>query len=142
MPDLKALRERLEKMADRANRHQRGTLAEMDASHMTALIAEEADLRAAARCVQALDDARETLFAYGQENDGTQWPWWAVVRNNGMGDRGILAGPFFSRERAEQHRKAREHEYGRKSLVWCFSGHHSQHYRGLIEAIESAVKHG
>lgn len=86
--------------------------------------------------MEKLSEARKILFAYGQENDGTSHPWWAVVSKSRMGAHAILAGPFFSRERAEQHRQARLYEYGKGSVVWCFSGHNSQHYRDLREALK------
>lgn len=79
--------------------------------------------------------ASEILFAHGDDNDGTAYPWWAVVAKNRMGPSAILAGPFFSRERAEQHRQARLYEYGKGSVVWCFSGYQSWHYRDLREAL-------
>jgi len=81
-----------------------------------------------------LAEARKILFSYGEKNDGTAHPWWAVVKKNRMGAQATCAGPFFSRERAEQHAKAREHEYG-KTITWCFSGHHSQHYVALRKAL-------
>ncbi len=96
------------------------------------------DLHDAARCVGALAETKKILFAYGDKNDATSWPWWGVAAKNRMGPSAILAGPFFSRERAEQHRKAREYDYGKGSIVYCFSGYHSHHYRDLIAAVEAA----
>ena len=79
--------------------------------------------------------AREILFAYGEENDATAQPWWAVVKRSGMGEFAILAGPFFSRRRAQEHYEARKYEY-KKAIVYCFSGHHSQHYKELREVLK------
>jgi len=76
---------------------------------------------------------KRVLFAYEEfeeGNEGSAHPWWAVVQKNKMGARAICAGPFFSRERAQRHATAREHEYG-KTIVYCFSGHRSEHYRVL-----------
>lgn len=84
---------------------------------------------------EKLQKAREILFAYGDENDGTAHPWWAVVKRSRMGEHSILAGPFFSRQRADEHYKAREYEY-KKAIVYCFSGHYSQHYRELREVLK------
>jgi 3-mercaptopyruvate sulfurtransferase SseA len=81
------------------------------------------------------EQARSILFAYGDKNEATAHPWWAVVYKNGMGARAIAAGPFFSRERAERHLEARRYEYGRGAIVYCFSGHRSQHYVDLREAL-------
>ena len=84
---------------------------------------------------EKLQKAREILFAYGEENDATAHPWWAVVKRNHMGEHAILAGPFFSRERALQHYLGRKYEY-RKAIVYCFSGHNSQHYKELREILK------
>lgn len=84
-----------------------------------------------------LAEARKILFSYGEHNDGTAHPWWAVVKRNRMGAQAICAGPFFSRSRAADHAEARKHEYG-KTIVWCFSGHRSQNYVELRKALEVA----
>lgn len=93
------------------------------------------DLLAAASAIEAREKASEILHAYGKDNECTSHPWWAVVRKNAMGSNAILAGPFFSRQAAENHRKAREYEYGAKSIVFCFSGHRSRHYKELRAAL-------
>lgn len=82
-----------------------------------------------------LSVARAVLFAYGQENEGTAHPWWAVINPHRKGPQAIIAGPFFSRERAEQYREARLYEHGPKAIVYCFSGHASWHYKDLREAL-------
>ena len=56
-----------------------------------------------------------------------------------MGESSILAGPFFSREAAERHRRAREYDYGKKSIVFCFSGHWSHQYKELRAIIREAL---
>ena len=83
--------------------------------------------------------AVEALFAYGDRNEMTADPWWAIVAKNRMGSNAILAGPFFSRERAEEHRQARLYEYGKGSIVFCFSGHRSQHYKDLRAALTATA---
>ena len=87
-----------------------------------------------------LKEAAAIAFAYGKDNEITEDPWWAVVRKNGMGSNAILAGPFFSRDAAEKHRKAREYEYGAKSIVFCFSGHRSHQYKELRQALRAAME--
>lgn len=69
-------------------------------------------------------------------NEGTAYPWWCVVAKNRMGASSILAGPFFSRERAEAHRQARICEYGKGSIVYCFSGYNSGDYRDLVDRLK------
>ena len=91
------------------------------------------------RCVyERLHEAESSLeimarqiLAFGEENDYTQFPWWGIVRKVGFGRHEIVAGPFFSRQQAEQQRNARIHEYGDKSLTYCFSGHDSHPFRDL-----------
>lgn len=89
----------------------------------------------AERAEAKLAKAREILFAYGEENDGTADPWWAVLKRNRMGEDAIVAGPFFSRDRAAQYTEARAHDIG-KTIVYCFSGHGSWHYRELREVLK------
>ena len=84
---------------------------------------------------EKLTKAREILFDYGENNEGTADPWWCVVAKNRMGPSAILAGPFFSREVAEGHRMARIYEYGKGSIVFCFSGYYGRPYRDLREAL-------
>lgn len=36
-----------------------------------------------------------------------------------------IVGPFGSRKRAEEHRKAREYHYGEDSVVFCHSAYYS-----------------
>lgn len=72
-------------------------------------------------------------------NEATAYPWWCVVAKNHLGALSILAGPFFSRDRAEAHRQARIYEYGHGSIVYCFSGHNSEHYRDLIDSAMKAT---
>ncbi len=82
--------------------------------------------------------ARQILLAHGGENDGTAHPYWCVVKRNVMGANCIMAGPFFSRESAEAHRKSSEYEYGAKSIVYCFTGYYSKPYRELLELFKGA----
>lgn len=89
-----------------------------------------------ARKAEAFDKICALLFGYS-DNEGTGHPWWAVVRRGSFGRMIVLAGPFFSRERAEGHRKAREYEYTSKSFVYCFSGHSSCDY---IELRDIAIE--
>jgi hypothetical protein len=96
-------------------------------------IAEEAEAK--------LEEARAILFAY-TDNEITAHPWWAVVIRNRMGSSAIAAGPFFSRERAEKHMEARRYAYGKAAYVYCFSGHASEHYTALREALEKPKTSG
>lgn len=89
---------------------------------------------------ETLKQVHSILFAYGDKNDITAHPYWAIVKNGRMGPETILAAPFFSREAAMNHRNARIYEYGQKSYVYCFSGHWSSQYKELREIVKQAVK--
>lgn len=78
---------------------------------------------------------KDILFAYGENNDITAHPWWAIVRKGGFGRLELLCGPFFSRESAERKRTNRIYHYGEKSFVYCFSGHDSPDYVELRRAV-------
>jgi 3-mercaptopyruvate sulfurtransferase SseA len=84
-----------------------------------------------AKAEETIRKAQEILFAYGANNEASAHPWWAVVKDAGLGRMVILDGVFFSRERATELLEARRYEYGPKAYVYCFSGHRSEHYREL-----------
>lgn len=67
-----------------------------------------------------------------ERREGTGYPWWAIVRRTSGGAFILLDGPFFSREEAENLRTSKPHDYGKSSLVYCFSGHRSESYKDLI----------
>lgn len=86
-------------------------------------------------------DALTQIFAYGDKNDYTSDPWWAITRESKIGTIGevVLAGPFFSREQAEHQLKNRRYHYGGKARTYCFSGYDSYPYRKLREDAEKAL---
>lgn len=87
-----------------------------------------------------LEKARAILFAHEEKNDGTEHPWWGVVKDAGRGEVILLEGPFCSRARATRLLEARRYEYGNAAYVYCFSGGRSQHYRELRELLGPAPK--
>lgn len=88
---------------------------------------------------ERLEQVRELVFSYS-DNEITDHPWWAVVRKNGMGSSAICAGPFFSRERAEECCEARRHEWGKGAFVFGFSGYRSEHYKRLRDLLDPDKK--
>lgn len=82
---------------------------------------------------------KEILFAYGDKNDFTAHPWWAIAQRVEIGkltgDYVVLAGPFFSRQSATDQLEARRHHYGHKAIVHCFSGNESRDYVELRQAV-------
>lgn len=82
--------------------------------------------------------ARSILFA-SEDNEATADPWWAIVKSTRPGREEVLAGPFFSRKRAESMLEARRHDWGRKAFVFCFSGYYSAHYKELRATLKPKV---
>lgn len=83
-----------------------------------------------------------------EEHEGTESPWWAIVdpNQNMSMDLGMAAaqitGPFFSRESAEGHLKARRYAFGARAAVWCFSGYWSVQYKEACREAARAAKTG
>lgn len=67
--------------------------------------------------------------------EGTAFPWWAILDPEQMMRPDVyrlaamVTGPFFSRESAEAHLRARRHAFGPRACVYCFSGHDSNNWR-------------
>ena len=99
----------------------------------------EAQLAEARRDGERLKEVRDLVFSYS-DNEITDHPWWAVVRKNGMGSSAICAGPFFSRERAEECCEARRYEWGKGAFVFGFSGFRSEHYKTLRDLLDPDKK--
>ena len=96
------------------------------------------------------------------DNEATAYPWWVIVNPthvmpsddipatyvNDDGDvvndestyvddstiAFSITGPYFSREEAEAHLRARHYAYHPDAKVWCLSGHETQVYRDAIDA--------
>ena len=111
------------------------TLAVPDLNGYELTADDEATIRHALALIERYRGAQTILYSYGEANEITAHPWWAVVIRNRMGANAIAAGPFFSRERATEHMEAQRHEYGKAAYVFCFSGHASQHYIALRAAL-------
>lgn len=83
----------------------------------------------------------QIVLAHGENNDGTAFPWWGIAEEVKIGScrnqYAILAGPFFSRESAKSKLEARRHHYGKRAIVYCFSGHDSPDYRELFALAKS-----
>lgn len=71
--------------------------------------------------------------------DGTSYPWWAITLEVKGWQRGeaLLAGPFFSRETAEDYLRDCRHNFPDRARVYCFSGHQSPVFRELRKAAEA-----
>ena len=86
-----------------------------------------------------LNVIKDNMIGY-TENEGTSYPWWAICKKGSFGRILVIEGPFFSRELAENHRKARIYDYKEKSFVYCFSGHQSAGYRTVVDTLRSVAK--
>lgn len=88
------------------------------------------------------------LRAYGEENDMTSFPWWAICEHE-MADDGdgphktgrviLVRGIWFSREAAANHLERKRYNYGPDAFVYCFSGCDSHQYRELNEMAQAEV---
>lgn len=69
-----------------------------------------------------------------ENNEGTAAPYWLIIDPKQMmkpdpfyvGD--MVTGPFFSRESADNHLKARAHAFSSRAIVYCHSGHANREY--------------
>jgi hypothetical protein len=71
-------------------------------------------------------------------NEGTESPWWIIIdpkQNFSTGDRGLYAiagmitGPFFSREEAQDFLDRTSYNFSKNAKVYCHSGYPSKQYK-------------
>lgn len=79
-----------------------------------------------------------------QDNEITESPWWMIIDPRGMIHSASqiesrITGPFFCREDAEAHIKARRYAFYKQPVVWCLSGYWSHRYKGLLRGIRTAA---
>lgn len=95
------------------------------------------------------------------DNEGTESPYWLIIDPSNLGlswkdgDETVFAaldeenvhrtghrvtdcitGPFFSREDAAQHLKARRYAFSDQTFVYCHSGYASRKYKTFCQEIE------
>ena len=63
--------------------------------------------------------------------ESTDYPVWIIVSGRRMYT--YHAGPWFSREAAEEHLASKRHRYPKSAVVYCTSGWMSDDYRHLCE---------
>lgn len=70
-----------------------------------------------------------------EDNECTSTPWWIIIdprQNMGLdihvAAQGV-AGPFFSREEAEETLKRTQYNYSREAAVYCKSGYYTKQYK-------------
>lgn len=70
-----------------------------------------------------------------EENESTDSPYWMIInpRQSMRADfqeiASMITGPFFSRESAQTHLDNRRYAFGKRAVVYCFSGYWSQQYK-------------
>lgn len=91
----------------------------------------------------------EIKLIVSEENEGTESPWWMIIKpqqNFSKGEQGIcniagmITGPFFSREEAEDELKNRRYDYGQNAVVWCASGYNSWQYKNALRKAKQEPK--
>jgi hypothetical protein len=89
--------------------------------------------------MDALHEISDTLKI--AECEGTESPWWVIVdpsqnmRKDVHVSAGQITGPFFSREDAQEHFKARRYNFSDKACVYCMSGYWSKKYKNLCREL-------
>lgn len=80
---------------------------------------------------------RKITLEASEETESTASPWWMIIdpRQNFRTDNqalhdiaGMITGPFFSREEAEDFLSATRYNFGKNAKVFCHSGHNSKQY--------------
>ena len=81
------------------------------------------------------------------KNEGTAEPWWVIVDPKQMMApdpyavmMGMITGPFFSREEANEILSARRHHYSPRAVVYCASGCYTNHYRKACREAEAKAR--
>lgn len=74
------------------------------------------DLTSAESRLQAV---RDEVFAYGDNNLGTDVPFWFIAMNGMSGHKVFLAGIFFSQEDATAHLESKRHRYPKSAHTYC-----------------------
>jgi hypothetical protein len=73
-----------------------------------------------------------------EENEATAYPYWMIIPpgRNSKEIAMMMAGPFFSRQEAQDELDSRRYYYGKKAVVWCLSGNNSRRYRKAIDDVK------
>ncbi len=66
--------------------------------------------------------------------ESTDYPVWIIVTMRANGDMLYHAGPWFSRQAAQDYLTSKSYNYPKKAVVYCASGHMSWDYRNLCES--------
>lgn len=84
-----------------------------------------------------------------EKNEGTAEPWWMIIdpMQSMRTDReacykiaGMITGPFFSREEAQEHLENRRHAFGKNAVVYCHSGCWTREYKAAHRLAEAELR--
>jgi len=81
----------------------------------------------------------ELILEVSEKNEGTAEPWWTIIdprqnfetkREQGIYNiAGMVTGPFFSRESAQNFLERTRYNFSKNARVFCHSGYYSQEYK-------------
>ena len=80
------------------------------------------------------------------DNEATESPFWLILdprqmfRCNVHELASMITGPFFCREDAEKHLKARSYAFSKHAKVYCHSGYWSQKYKNLCRKLRIGMQ--
>lgn len=89
---------------------------------------------------------KKITLMVSEKTESTSSPWWMIIdlrQNFGTGIQalhdiaGMITGPFFSREEAEDFLKATRYNFGKNAHVYCHSGHNSKQYHEAYKNAKS-----
>lgn len=72
-----------------------------------------------------------------EKNEGTSYPWWLIIdpeQNLSKDERaiyniaGMITGPFFSRDSAQNFLNATRYNFSKHAVVYCHSGGYSDEW--------------
>ena len=75
------------------------------------------------------------------DNEATSAPYWLIIDPRQMMSpdcyavAGMITGPFFSREDAQNHLEQRRYSFSKRAVVYCHSGYWSSKYKDLCSSI-------
>jgi hypothetical protein len=78
---------------------------------------------------------KQIILDVSEDCEGTAEPYWLILDPRQMLRldihflAGMITGPIFSREEAQQHLDARRYAFGKNAAVFCHSGYWSAQYK-------------
>lgn len=79
------------------------------------------------------------------KNEGTDSPYWLILDPRQMLSlnhnhlAGMITGPFFSREEAQDHLDQRHYAFTSRAAVYCCSGYHARQYKDAYRNAQTTL---